>query len=374
MNIGLIGCGNISDTYFNSQKIFNNIKIIACADIIKNLSDKKSEEYKIKSQTVDDLLENDEIDIILNLTVPSAHKEIILKSLANGKHCFSEKPLAISFDEGLKIQKISKEKNLSVGCAPDTFLGAAGQNARNIIENGSVGEIVLGTFNIMSHGMEDWHPDPEFFFKPGAGPVFDLGVYYLTQLINLIGPIKSVFALNGTANDERIILSKPKYGEKIIVETPTTLMGHLEFHNNAKVQFFCSWDIWKHDHNNIELYGLNGSIIIPDPNFFSGDILLSNKDKDWETINNDSKLLGKPNLIDNDGSKIANYRGIGLSDMIDSIENNRKFRCSLDLSLHVLEVMEGIIKSAESNSVFVMSTKPEKPSYLEEQEIRKLKK
>ncbi len=374
MNIGLIGCGNISDTYFDSQNIFKNIKITGCADIIKELSEKKASKYNIKSYNIDDLFKSEEIDLILNLTIPNAHKEIIIKSLENGKHCFSEKPLAINLKEGLHIQKISKEKKLIVGCAPDTFLGAAGQKARSLIENKEIGKIVLGTFNIMSHGMEDWHPNPDFFFKPGAGPVFDLGVYYLTQLINLNGPIKSVFATSGTASLERIITSQPRFGQKIKVETPTTLLGTLNFYNNSKIQFFCSWDIWNHSHSNMELYGLDGSMLMPDPNFFSGDILISKKDNKWNKINNDKMLLGIPNKIDNNGNKIANYRGIGLSDMIDSINNNRKPRCSLELSLHVLEVMEGIIESSKKNNLYSVNSMPNKPEFLDEKEILILKK
>ena len=373
MNIGIIGCGNISDTYFNSQSIFNNIKITACADKIQELSEKKASQYNIQSFTVDDLFKNKDIDLVLNLTIPSAHKEIIIKSLENGKHCFSEKPLAISFKEGLEIQKISNEKKLIVGCAPDTFLGAAGQKARSLIENEDIGKIVLGTFNIMSHGMEDWHPNPDFFFKPGAGPVFDLGVYYLTQLINLNGSIRSVYATSGTASKERIIKSQPRYGQKISVETPTTLMGVLDFNNNSKIQFFCSWDVWTHNHSNMELYGMGGSMIMPDPNFFSGDIMLSKENSEWNKITNDEMLLGIPNKTDNNGSKIANYRGIGLSDLIDAIIKNRKPRCSLDLSLHVLEAMEGIIKSAESNKIINLITKPNKPDFLDEKEILTLK-
>ena len=373
MNIGIIGCGNISDTYFNSQSIFNNIKITACADKIQELSEKKASQYNIQSFTVDDLFKNKDIDLVLNLTIPSAHKEIIIKSLENGKHCFSEKPLAINFKQGLEIQKISNEKKLIVGCAPDTFLGAAGQKARSLIENEDIGKIVLGTFNIMSHGMEDWHPNPDFFFKPGAGPVFDLGVYYLTQLINLNGSIRSVYATSGTASKERIIKSQPRYGQKISVETPTTLMGVLDFNNNSKIQFFCSWDVWTHNHSNMELYGMGGSMIMPDPNFFSGDIMLSKENSEWNKITNDEMLLGIPNKTDNNGSKIANYRGIGLSDLIDAIIKNRKPRCSLDLSLHVLEVMEGIIKSAESNKTINLITKPNKPDFLDEKEILTLK-
>tara|TARA_B100000886_G_scaffold340089_1_gene307858 strand:+ start:1627 stop:2760 length:1134 start_codon:yes stop_codon:yes gene_type:complete len=374
MNIGLVGCGNISDTYFEAQNIFNNLKIIACADIIQELADNKANKFKIKSYSVDSLLKNEDVELVLNLTIPSSHKEIILKSLEHGKHCYSEKPLAMNFKDGLEIRELSKKNKLFVGCAPDTFLGAAGQKARKLIEDNSIGKVVLGTFNIMSHGMEDWHPNPDFFFKPGGGPVFDLGVYYLTQLINLNGPITSVIATNATVSDTRIITSKPRYGEKISVETPTTLIGTLEFYNNSKIQFFCSWDIWKHSHSNIELYGQEGSMILPDPNFFSGDIFLSKKNNEWKKIVNNEMLLGVPNKTDNQGIKIANYRGIGLSDMVNSIENKKDFRCSLDLSLHVLEIMEGIILSAKNKRRVNITTKPIQPNPLNEDEILFLKK
>ena len=374
MRVGIIGCGNISETYFNCQNIYNNFNIIACADIDIDAAKRSAEKFNVKFQSVEDLLSNSETDLIINLTIPSAHKEVIIRSLNAGKHCFSEKPLAMNIDESNEILKISKQKNLYVGCAPDTFLGAAGQKARALIDENKIGNIVLGTFNLMNHGMEHWHPNPDFFFKLGAGPIFDVGVYYITQLVNLIGPVKTIRAISLTANDERTITSELRYGEKIKVETPSTLIGTLGFTNNAKIQFFCSWDVWKHQHSTIELYGLNGSMILPDPNFFSGDILVANKDKDWQLINNDNMLLGIPNMTDSDGSKIANYRGIGLSDMIDSIKNKRQARCSLALSMHVLEVMEGIIKSAEKEEIYNLKTKPSQPEFFDENEIRKLKK
>ena len=374
MRVGIIGCGNISETYFECQNLFNNFNVVACADINIEAAKNSAEKYNVKAFSVDDILANDDIDVIINLTIPSAHKEIIMKSLNAGKHCFSEKPLAMNFNEGLEISELASSKNLYVGCAPDTFLGAAGQKARSLIEDKKIGDVVLGTFNLMSHGMEHWHPNPDFFFKPGAGPVFDVGVYYITQLVNLIGPIKSISSLSGTATPERTITSEPRNGEKIKVETPTTLMGTLEFHNNAKIQFFCSWDVWKHKHSTIELYGLEGSIIVPDPNFFSGDILISHKEEDWQVINNDKMLLGIPNKTDNSGDKIANYRGIGLSDMIDAISHQRQSRCSLDLAVHVLEAMEGIIKSSDERVIYNMKTKPNQPDFLDESEITKFKK
>ena len=374
MRVGIIGCGNISETYFECQNLFNNFNVVACADINIEAAKNSAEKYNVKAFSVDDILANDDIDVIINLTIPSAHKEIIMKSLNAGKHCFSEKPLAMNYNEGLEISELASSKNLYVGCAPDTFLGAAGQKARSLIEDKKIGDVVLGTFNLMSHGMEHWHPNPDFFFKPGAGPVFDVGVYYITQLVNLIGPIKSISSLSGTATLERTITSEPRNGEKIKVETPTTLMGTLEFHNNAKIQFFCSWDVWKHKHSTIELYGLEGSMIVPDPNFFSGDILISHKEEDWQVINNDKMLLGIPNKTDNNGYKIANYRGIGLSDMINAISNKRQSRCSLDLAVHVLEAMEGIIKSSDERVIYNMKTKPNQPVFLDDNEVVKLKK
>ena len=374
MRVGIIGCGNISETYFECQNLFNNFNVVACADINIEAAKNSAEKYNVKAFSVEDILANEDIDVIINLTIPSAHKEIIMKSLNAGKHCFSEKPLAMNFNEGLEISELASSKNLYVGCAPDTFLGAAGQKARSLIEDKKIGDVVLGTFNLMSHGMEHWHPNPDFFFKPGAGPVFDVGVYYITQLVNLIGPIKSISSLSGTATPERTITSEPRNGEKIKVETPTTLMGTLEFHNNAKIQFFCSWDVWKHKHSTIELYGLEGSMIVPDPNFFSGDILISHKEEDWQVINNDKMLLGIPNKTDNSGDKIANYRGIGLSDMIDAINHQRQSRCSLDLAVHVLEAMEGIIKSSDERVIYNMKTKSNQPDFLDESEIIKFKK
>jgi len=372
MRVGIIGCGNISETYFNCQNIYNNFNVVACADIDIEVAKKSAEKFNVKAQSVNDILSNQEVDLIINLTIPSAHKEIIIKSLNAGKHCFSEKPLAMNFAEGKEIADLATQKKIYVGCAPDTFLGAAGQKARSLIEENKIGDVVLGTFNLMSHGMEHWHPNPDFFFKPGAGPVFDVGVYYITQLINLIGPVKSISSLSGTATPERIITSEPRYGEKIKVETPTTLMGTLEFQNNAKIQFFCSWDVWKHKHSTIEIYGLNGSMIVPDPNFFSGDILVSKKEEGWEIINNDKMLLGIPNQRDNNGAQIANYRGIGLADMIDAINNQRQARCSLDLAIHVLEVMEGIIKSSTDRKIYNMKTKPNQPSFLDDSKVKQL--
>ena len=372
MKIGIIGCGNISETYFKSQNLYNNFNVVACADINLEAAKSSAEKFGIQYQGVEQILANSEIDLIVNLTIPSAHKEIILKTLNSNKHSFSEKPLAMSFKEGSEIKNLAKEKGLEVGCAPDTFLGAAGQKARELIDQNTIGSPKLGSFNIMSHGMEHWHPNPDFFFKPGAGPVFDLGVYYITQLVNLLGPVNNIVSTSSIVQKERTITSQPRSGEKIIVETPTTLMGVLEFNNSTKIQYFCSWDVWKHMHNNIEIYGLEGSMILPDPNFFGGNLLISKKDEQWKTINTESMLLGVPNQDDH-GVMRANYRGIGLSDMISNINNMESPRCSIDLSLHVLEIMEGILTAAKTKQKYILKSSCDQPKLLSETEINKLK-
>ena len=373
LGVGVIGCGNISATYFRNVPIFKNIKVVACADINPSSSYDSSKEFGVTALSVEEILNDEDIDILVNLTIPSAHFSVSKSILEAGKHVYTEKPLAISLEEAHPLKTISEKNGLMIAAAPDTFLGGAHQHARYLVDSGDLGNIIGGSCNFMNHGMEHWHPNPDFFFKPGAGPVFDVGVYYITQLVNLIGPVKQINAISGTATNERTITSQPRYGDKIKVETPTTLMGSLGFQNGAKVQFFCTWDVWKNNHSTIDLYGLDGSMIVPDPNFFSGDLLISQKDSDWGTINNDKMLLGIPNKSDGEGNKKANYRGIGLSEMIDSIAKNRKARCSLELSLHVLEIMDGIIKSAEEKTSYILTTNPEQPDLLTEEEISKLK-
>tara|TARA_B100001123_G_C15323052_1_gene1028573 strand:+ start:2089 stop:3210 length:1122 start_codon:yes stop_codon:yes gene_type:complete len=372
MNVGIIGCGNISKTYFKCHKLFNNFKVIACADINHKVALNSAKKFKVANQTVDEILSNNDIELIINLTIPSAHKEIIYRTLQARKHSFSEKPLATSFIEGLELKKIADEKNLIIGCAPDTFLGAAGQLARIFVDQKMCGEINLGTFNMMNHGMEHWHPNPDFFFKPGAGPIFDAGVYYITLLVNLFGSVKKIYSVSSIIEKERIILSEARKGNMINVETPTTLMSVLEFSNQTKIQLFSSWDVWKHNHSEIELYGTKGSMILPDPNYFGGNLKISKKDSDWIVYSTDKMLLGKPNEI-HDNKKLANYRGIGLSDMINSIKNNKKPRCSVDLALHVLEIMDGMLISGKNESIYKVTTHCNRPKAINEEEIRSLK-
>ncbi len=280
---------------------------------------------------------------MVNLTVPAAHGSVSIAILSSGKHVFSEKPLAVDAELGRKVMAEAEFRGLMVGCAPDTFLGAGGRLSRKLIDNGSVGRILSGTAFIMSHGMEHWHPDPEFFFKKGAGPVLDVGPYYVTALINLLGPVARVTAITSTGFPERIVSSAgPKTGTRIQVETPTTALALLEFAAGAQIVFGASWDVWKHSHPPIELYGSEGSMRVPDPNFFGGVVETSKGNGEWKAHDSKAMPLGRPNWPP-EAPRMANYRALGVADMVMAHRTGAKHHASGRLALHALEVMEAMV-------------------------------
>ena len=253
LGVGIIGCGNISSAYFSLAPLFKGIKVLACADLNRNAAELRAEEFGVVAQSIEELLANKDIDVVVNLTIPAAHFPVSKAALEAGKHVYSEKPLVLSLEEGEELRRIAREKKLSVGCAPDTFLGGAHQLARQYIDEGKVGRITSGTCHVMSPGMEMWHPNPGFFFLKGGGPILDLGPYYVANLINLIGPVKRVGALTSMANPTRTVTSQPLNGEIIPVETPTNIHALLEFVNGATITLSASWDVWSHRHANMEL-------------------------------------------------------------------------------------------------------------------------
>ena len=289
---------------------------------------------------------NSEIELIINLTIPDAHFEVSKSILNSGKHSYSEKPIAIEFADGKELLKIAKSKNLYVGSAPDTFLGAAIQKSKEIIEEGSIGDIVLGSISMGVAGHEIWHPNPDFYYKYGGGPILDMGPYYFSALVNLLGPVKNVYGQSRTVFSEREIGSGNRKGEKINVDIPTTLASQIEFNSGALIDSFFSFDVYKHNKSHIELYGTKGAINVPDPSYFGGEIkICTEKNSDWKTIKTDDMNLGRLDANRIGGEK--NYRGIGVSELIGSIINNKENRCSGELSLHVLDIMQSIIKSAK---------------------------
>ena len=362
LGVGVIGCGNISAAYFRLAPLFKGIEMKACADIDKTLADARAKEFGLRSETVDGLLASKDVDIVVNLTIPAAHYEVSKAALDAGKHVYSEKPFVLSVKEGEDLKKRAEKKGLRIGSAPDTFLGGAHQFARHLIDSGKVGKITSGTCYVMSHGMEHWHPNPDFFFLPGAGPVLDVGPYYVTNLLQLIGPVTRVTAFSSTPAKERTITSKPRYGEKIPVKTPTTIHSVLEFESGAVVTLNASWDVWHHNHKPMELYGELGTLHVPDPNFFGGEVTFTSGAKPGKAPKY-AHPFAVPNQEHAQGA-MANYRTVGLADMALAIQEGRPHRCSLELSLHAIDVMTSILTAGETGKVVTLKTTCERPEAL----------
>ena len=364
LGIGIMGCGNISAAYLRLAPLFRGMEVRACADLNEAAAKERAEEFGIRAESVDGLLQADDIDIIVNLTIPAAHFAVSRTILEAGKHVYSEKPFVLSVEEGRELASLAASKGLRIGSAPDTFLGGSHQLARKLIDDGAIGTVTGGTCHVMSHGMEHWHPNPDFFFKPGAGPVLDIGPYYITNLIQLIGPVKRVAAISSVPSKVRTITSEPRRGETIEVETPTTIHALLEFHNGATVTLGASWDVWDHGHAPMELYGADGSMFVPDPNFFSGDVkVVHGEDGSTDTPTWDHPF-GVANEAHGD-NQLANYRAAGLSDMAQAISEGRPHRCSMELALHAVEVMTAILKSGETGQFQSIETGCDRPAPLD---------
>ena len=371
LRVGVIGCGNISTAYFTLAPMFRGLAITACADMNMATAQAQAEKFGLKAMSVDDLLASQDIDVVVNLTIPAAHFPITKAILQSGKHAYSEKPLVLTIEQGLELRDIANAKGLKAGCAPDTFLGGAHQQARKAIDDGLVGTITSGTAHVMNFGMEHWHPNPDFFYQFGGGPVLDLGPYYVANLINLIGPVKRVGALTSIPQASRTIANGPRLGETVPVETPTTIHALLEFHTGAAVTLSSSWDVFAHRHENMELYGSEGSLYVPDPNFFGGTVLATKRNGPAEALLEWEHPLGIPNQEHQQG-KMANYRTAGLADMAVAIAEGRDFRCSLERTLHGVDVMTSILKSGETGQFVTLGTTCTQPAYLSPEEARGL--
>ena len=371
LGVGVIGCGNISAAYFRLAPLFRGIEMRACADLNAEAAKARAAEFGLRADTVDGLLAASDIDIIVNLTVPAAHYEVSKQILDAGKHVYSEKPFVLSVAEGLDLKKRAEKKGLRIGSAPDTFLGGAHQFARDIIDSGKLGRITRATCHVMNPGMEHWHPNPAFFFQPGGGPILDLGPYYLANLIQLIGPVKQVAALTTIPFKERTISSKPRFGEKVPVNTPTTIHALLEFANGAAVSLNASWDVWQHGHAPMELFGDEGTIYVPDPNFFGGNVRYTQKADQVKKLPKWDHPFAVPNQQHSQGM-MANYRAAGLADMAIAIGEGRPHRCSMELALHAVDVMTGVLKSGETGKFVAMKTTCERPEALGVREARAL--
>ncbi len=362
--IGIIGCGVISEAYFEGAARSELIRVKSCADMLPEAAAARADQFGAEAVPVDALLADPEIEIVINLTVPLAHGPVSRQIINAGKHVYSEKPLAARFSEAQALMLAAAGRGVRVGCAPDTFLGAAHQACRRAIDAGQIGRPVAGAASVLSHGMENWHPNPEFFFKRGGGPIHDIGPYYVTQLVNLLGPVTRVTAQASAASPTRTVASEPRRGQVIEVEVPTTVNGVLAFASGANVSLSASWDVWKHRRLPFEIYGTEGSMLVPDPNFFGGEVMVTERDSDWQPLDISGHPFGIPNRTLRSGAKVADYRIIGLLDMGAALREGRPHRASGDLALHVLEVLDAFERSAVEGRHVMIESPCERPEPL----------
>ena len=352
VGVGVIGCGNISSAYLTAARKFPILNIVALADASPKAAEARAAEFGIPARPVEAVLADPAVEIVLNLTVPNAHVEVGLKAIAAGKHVHSEKPLGIAVAEARRLIEAAAAKDLRLGSAPDTFLGGAHQTARRAVDDGLIGRPIGGSAFFMCPGHERWHPNPGFYYLKGGGPMLDMGPYYVTDLVNLLGPVASVSGAATRTRAERLVTSEPLAGARIPVEVATHVAGTLMFASGAAVTMTMSFDVARHRHGPIELYGEAGSLIVPDPNRFGGKVEFATAAEDWREIATRGPYA--------DG----NYRILGLADMAQAIRAGRPHRASGELAFHVLEVMEAFQISSDAGKAVAISCRPERPAPL----------
>jgi predicted dehydrogenase len=335
VKVGLIGCGNIAPAYIRGCRKFSILEVTTCADLNPSAAENLATEYDLRAVSVDALLADPEIEIVINLTVPKAHVEVNLAAIEAGKHVHSEKPLATTRADGKKTIDAAKAAGVLVGCAPDTFLGGGGQTCRKLIDDGWIGEPVAASAFMLSHGPEGWHPNP----------------YYLTAMVNLLGPVNRVTAATRISFAERIATSEARYGERIAVEVPTHTAGVLNFAAGPVGAVTFSFDVWQHTLPRIEIYGSEGTLSVPDPNTFQGPVkawLI--KDGEWRDV----PLTHSADV----------GRGIGPADMAYAIRSGRAHRANGDMALHVLDIMEAFDEASQSGKHVELATTCAQPAPL----------
>jgi predicted dehydrogenase len=353
LRVGIVGAGFISGAYLKAAKNFPELAIVSCADAQQTNAEKRGEEFGLKVQSVDELLQDRLVDLVLNLTTPQSHFPVTSQGLKAGKHVYSEKPLALSRKEAEALSKTAHQHSVRLGCAPDTFLGGGQQTARKLIDDGAIGKPLGGTAFVLSHGPESWHPSPEFYYQAGGGPVFDMGPYYITALVNLLGPVTRVTSIARRSLAERIFGTGPRKGQRFPVEIFTHFNALLEFEQGTVISFHASFDVHGHSHLPIEIYGTDGSLQIPDPNFFGGPVRLLQKGDRWTDVP----------LTHGFGD--GNYRILGVADMASAIRSNRPHRASDEIALHTVEVMEAIVSGGDSGNGVPVNSRCERPRALQ---------
>ncbi|MGF1626711.1 MAG: Gfo/Idh/MocA family protein [Alphaproteobacteria bacterium] len=352
VGIGIIGCGTISGAYLKAARKFPILDVRGLADLNMEAARARGAEFGHPAVTVDQLLADPTVEIVVNLTIPQAHLPVAMQVLDAGKHVHNEKPLCVTAEDGRRLLAHAEQKGLRLGCAPDTFLGGAHQTARLLVDRGAIGTPVGGTAMFMCPGHEYWHPNPAFYYAAGGGPMLDMGPYYITDLVNLLGPVATVSGQANRLRATRPVRSQPLAGQEIAVAVPTHVAGLMTFRSGAIVTIAMSFDVPKHRHLPLEIYGTDASLIVPDPNFFGGQLELAKPRAEWEPVATEH------------GYADDNYRIIGVADMAHAIRSGRAHRASGALALHVLEVMTAIERSAETGRPVEIESAPERPAML----------
>ncbi len=348
--IGIIGCGDILPNYLTGLTQFANLEVVGIADKEPGIALARAEQFAVTAYSLSELLQS-EAEIIINLTPPAAHFAVSQQILAAGKHVYSEKPLAARFELGQALLAQAEAAGLRIGCAPDTFLGAAGQAARALLDSAKLGKVVAGQATMMERGPDDWHPHPQIFYGEGAGPMLDMGVYYLTQLVQLLGPLRSVQARAKASWPVRVPEQGPAAGQQIVVSTPSHIIATCEFEQGALISLSTSFDVWQHQAQHIELYAEQGSLVLPDPNNFGGSLSYCQRAEPWQSL--------RPDL-----PYAENTRGLGVADLAAALRQQRPHRASAELALHVLEAMELILRSCADQQVHQLQTRCQRPAPL----------
>ena len=379
IGIGIIGCGTISDIYLtNFTQHYHNVKIIACADMFLEKAEAAKEKFKLaKACTVDELLKDPDVELVVNLTIPAAHYEINMKALKAGKHVYCEKPLALNVEEAEATVKLAEQKGLMACGGPDTFLGAGIQTCRKLIDAGKIGRPVGFTANLVCPGHELWHDAPEFYYKQGGGPMWDMGPYYITALVSLLGPVKRVSCMAKISRSEREIHGKP-----IKVEVPTHYAGLMEFENGAVGNINMSFDVWDSQLPCMEIYGTTGMLTVPDPNLFGGSVKFFDGSRLSDIVQAVEgtafarlvTMVTKtpecrtevPLAFPADEDPRCNMRGLGVSDMAGALIAGRDSRLSGELSEHVVEVLAGLDRAAKEGAAVEMKTSCRRPEPMAE--------
>jgi predicted dehydrogenase len=350
VGVGLVGCGYISGEYLKRAARFSGIRVVACADILPEVAKSKAGEFGIpRACTVEELLTDDDVQLVLNLAVPKAHGPVGMAALNAGKHLYTEKPLAISRLEGMALLAKAKEKRLLIGCAPDTFMGSGLQTARKVIDDGRIGRPVGFNAFMMCPGHEAWHPTVEFHYEPGGGPMFDMGPYYLTALLNLLGPVKRLCGMAAIELPERVMGAGPNRGKILHVQTPDHVAGVMEFQNGAVGTITQSFATHHGPYSAITIFGTEGSLQVPDPNNFTGSVKLRLKDdSEWQEI---------PPVFTHDYG-----RAVGMADMAEAITTGRPFRATGEQGMNVLDLMQGFLDSSAQGKMYEPVTRYERPA------------